>query len=315
MSISLVVSVLNEESSIALLIDSILNQVKTPDEMIIVDGGSTDNTCNIVRSYIKENKIVKLYEYKTTRSEARNVGINLSKGSIIVTTDSGCVAEKYWIKNISKPFKDKKVDMVAGFYKMVGSKSPINKALSVFIGITPEKFDDRFLASARSLAFRKSLWKKIGGFPEGLKDTAEDTVFNFNAIKSGVKIIRVKNAIVYWKLPETLSEGIKKIYLYAKGDAKSGIWWHPLKKFKTHNIKVLLIILRYLIALYLIKLSFIYKTLQLPVVLGIILYTFWAFRKVYLHTKDIKAGFAGIIVQIFSDIAVMAGFVMGILNI
>lgn len=314
MKVSLVVTVLNEEPSIAALLESIITQTKKPDEIVIVDGGSTDKTCNIIKSYQKIIRSLKLFEFKTTRSEARNIGIEASKGDVIVTTDAGCIADKHWIANITKPFKDEKVDMVAGFYEMIGGDSSLRRAMSVFIGVTPEKFDDHFLASARSLAFRKSLWEKVGGFPEGLRDTAEDTMFNYNILKTGAKIVRVKDAIVFWQLPLTLAEGIKKMYLYAKGDAKSGIWWHPTKKLSTHNIKILFVYLRYLIAFFFFSLVPFFKMLELPVVLGTFFYMFWAFKKVYFQTGSIKSGLCGIIVQFASDFAVMSGFFAGLIS-
>jgi glycosyltransferase involved in cell wall biosynthesis len=315
MKVSLVVTVLNEEPSIAALLESIISQVRKPDEFIIVDGGSDDKTCDIIRSYQKIYKNITLYEFKTTRSEARNIGIQAAKGDVIVTTDAGCFAEKHWIKKITEPFKDKRVDLVAGFYEMIGGNSPLRRAMSVYIGVTPDRFDDHFLASARSLAFRKTLWKKVGGFPEGLKDTAEDTMFNYNIIKSGAKIVRVKDAIVYWQLPLTLTEGFKKLFLYAKGDAKSGIWWHPLKRFQTHNIKIAMIYIRYLVALYFLLLASIYEILKLPVILGIFLYMFWSFRKVFTRTNNFRAGLWGIAVQFTSDIAVMSGFLTGLVSL
>jgi glycosyltransferase involved in cell wall biosynthesis len=315
MKVSLVVTVLNEEPTVAALLESIISQTKHPDEVVFVDGGSTDKTCDIIRSYQKIYKNIKLHEFKTTRSEARNIGVEASSGDIVVTTDAGCVAEKHWIKKITEPFSNPKVEMVAGFYEMIGGESSMRRALSVFIGITPDRFDDHFLASARSLAFRKSLWEKVGGFPEGLKDTAEDTMFNYNIIKTGAKIVRVKDAIVYWQLPLTLMEGFKKIHLYAKGDAKSGIWWHPVKRFSTHNLKIAFLYFRYIIALYLLLFVTIYKAFEFPFVLGVIFYMFWAFKKVYCRTNSYKAGLYGVIIQFASDIAVMSGFFMGLISI
>ena len=315
MKVSLVVTVLNEEPSIAALLESLISQTRQPDEIVIVDGGSNDKTVNIIKSYQKVIKGLKLLEFKTTRSEARNIGIRSSSGDVIVTTDAGCVAEKHWIKKITQPFTDSKIDMVAGFYEMIGGSSPMRLAMSVFIGVTPDKFDDHFLASARSLAFRKILWEKVGGFPEGLKDTAEDTMFNYNIIKAGAKIARVKDAIVYWQLPLTLIEGFKKIFLYAKGDARSGIWWHPTKKFSTHNIKIAFIYLRYIFALYFILFIPLFPVLKLPFVLGVVFYMFWAFKKVYTRTNDCLAGLSGVVVQFASDIAVMCGFLSGLITI
>ena len=42
---------------------------------------------------------------------------------------------------------------------------------------------------------------------------------------------------------------------------------------------------------------------------------FWAFRKVYYQTNDIKAGLYGIVIQIASDFAVMGGFILGLIGV
>jgi len=310
-----VITVLNEEPSVAALLESLLTQTEKPYEMIFVDGGSDDKTVDIIKRYQSISKNIKLFEFNTSRSQARNIGIRASGGDVIVTTDAGCIADKNWYKRITKPFDDASVDLVAGFYEMIGGKSSFRKALSVFLGIPPSKFSSSFVASARSLAFRKTLWQKVGGFPEDIKDTAEDTLFNYKIIKTGAKIVRVKNAIVYWKLPTSFSEAIKKIYLYAKGDAMSGIWWHPVKKLSTHNIKVSLVFLRYIVGLYLLLATIIWQVLEFPFVLLFVFYCFWAFRKVYFETHDAKAGLCGIGLQFASDIAVMAGFFSGIISV
>jgi len=315
MKASVVVSVLNEETSIINLLNSLSNQTQKPEEIVIVDGGSRDKTIDLVKDFQKENKAIRLFvKPYASRSVSRNFGIEMSKSDIIAITDAGCIADKDWLKNITKPFEDPKTDMVAGFYEMVGKDTSISKALAFYLGVTPERFDEHFLASARSLAFRKSLWTKVGGFPEDLKDTAEDTVFNYKCIKAGVDIKRVKTAIVYWKIPQNLKEGFKKMFLYAKGDARSGIWWNPEKRFSTHNIKVLSVFLRYIIALGILFLSLNQHSLIFIFLICFLLYMLWSFRKVYMSSKDIRTGLAGIAVQFVSDLAVMGGFLEGIIG-
>ena len=51
---SLICTVLNEEESVQELIDSIINQSVMPDEIIIVDGGSTDSTTEVIMAKIKK---------------------------------------------------------------------------------------------------------------------------------------------------------------------------------------------------------------------------------------------------------------------
>lgn len=168
-------------------------------------------------------------------------------------------------------------------------ENKLQKAMSIFLGTQNPKSD--FLPSARSMAFTKSIWKKADGFPEKLGDTAEDTVFNLHLIKAGATFKLNRHAIVDWQMPSSLKDFAKKIYRYAKGDAESGIWWHPVKKFKTHNIKILTIFGRYILFLI-----------------------FPWFLLAYILFAYSKAGFWGIILQFVSDFACIIGFSHGILS-
>jgi glycosyltransferase involved in cell wall biosynthesis len=311
MKISLIITTFNEEKTIAKLLESLFTQTRRPNEIVVVDGGSEDRTVEIIRHFQKKNTQIKLLVEKCSRAKGRNLGVEISSNDIIAMTDAGCVADRNWLKKITEPFKNEKVDMVAGFYKMKGD-TPFQKALSFFLGTLPSKFDVNFLPSTRSIAFRKKLWLGIGGFPENLEDTAEDTVFNLKVIKSKAVIARVKNARVEWGMPETLNEAFKKMFLYAKGDARSKIWWHPTKKYSSHNIKILLVFARYLAGL--VGLIYVFKNPPFwPfLILILFLYIFWAYRKVFIEFEDKRVALWGIILQFTSDFAGMSGFLSGI---
>ncbi len=99
------------------------------------------------------------------------------------------------------------------------------------------------------MAFRKNLWEKIGGYSEKLERAGEDTLFFFHAVKRNVRIVRVEEALVFWEETKTftLKDSLRKFYYYAKGDSQAGIWWHPTKQLASHNIKISVIYLRYLL--------------------------------------------------------------------
>lgn len=305
--ISIVITVKNEEGSIGPLLDSLINQSRAADEILVVDGNSVDETVKMARECGNRVRVV---VKKTSRAEGRNVGVRLAKHGIIVMTDADCVADGHWLARIVKPFENKKVEMVAGFYSMV-AKTHFQRAAARFIGIVPQRFSKDFLPSTRSVAFRRGLWRRVGGFPEGKSNLAEDTDFNYQVVKKGGVIVRVKNAIVYWQVPSSVRETLRKFYWYAYGDARSRIWWHPVKKFGSHNIKAVFIILRYICGIVFVALSFRYLLLLLIVILGFLIYCFWAFWKVYSCSKDIKAGGWGVILQIGADMAVSLGFILG----
>lgn len=313
MNISICITTFNEEESIGALLDSLLGQTKKPEEIVIVDGGSGDNTLKIIDHYQKRFGRIKLLKEKCTRAKGRNLGIEIAKNEIIAITDAGCFAHKDWLEEITGPFMHKEVDIAAGFYKMIG-KNPVQSAMSIYLGVTSRNFGVNFLPSTRSMAFRKGAWEAVGGFPEGKGNSAEDTDFNFHAVKLGLKYARVKTAIVEWGMPESLKDFFEKIKVYAKWDVEYGIWWHPSKGLASHNIKVLSVFFRYIIGFVLLILSFWNPLLPYLLIAILLLYLIWAFRKVFIEFGDWRIAIWGPALQVTSDLAVMSGFVSGILS-
>ena len=292
------------------LLESLLKQTKKPGEIVIVDGGSTDKTVEIIRHFQKKDKRIKLLIEPGSVARGRNTSIELAKYPIVASTDAGCVASRDWLEKITEPFKHKNVGLVAGFYHMA-AKNSMQKAMNVYHGVTPGQFDPvNFLPSARSVAFRKKVWESVGAYSEKLDKAAEDTHFFYKVVKENVKIARVKQAIVEWREPAsfTFMDSLKKFYQYAKGDAQARIWWHPTQTLASHNIKILLIFFRYLLGLALLIYAFTNPLLWYFLATGLIFYIFWAFRKVYIETHDAKASLWSIAIQFSSDFAVMAGF-------
>lgn len=311
MQISVILTTLNEEKGIHKLMDSLVSQSITPHEIIIVDGGSIDKTINILKNYSSKYKYIKIFSKKGNIAKGRNFAISKAKFSIIAQIDAGCMAHKNWLKEITMPFKASNVNVVAGFYKMV-STSNFQKAASVFLGVTPKDYNKNFLPSGRSIAFKKSVWKKVGGYDESLSKAAEDTFFNYKLIKNGVEIHHAKNAIVYWQVPGFFLFS-KKLFSYAKGDAQAKIWWHPVQKFKTHNIKILLIFVRYFLSLIIsgnlsLKFGF-WGYLFAP----FFLYILWPFLKFYKYNFSFGLLIWMPFLQFISDFMVMLGFLSGII--
>jgi len=313
MEVSVCVTVLNEEKTISDLIMGLMTQSKKPNEIVIVDGGSTDRTVKIVKHYQLKYEGIRLIIKKVSRAFGRNISVTASKNDIVATTDAGCVPKEDWLEKLTEPFKNSNTEVVAGFYDMVAVSS-FQKALSIFMGVSPRNFTSNFLPSARSMAFNKLTFEKMSGFPVLMQDTAEDTMFVANLVRQGTKIVRVKNARVEWKLPETMMEAARKFYTYAVGDARSGIWVHPLTGIWSHNFKAATIILRYLFALILLLLSSSSIIWLLTFTAVVALYSARSFMKVYIITKKIKPGLWGILLQFVSDIAVMSGLLRGLLT-
>lgn len=91
--ISVIVPVLNREKLICRSLDSIMGQTRKPQELIVVDNGSTDQTVKVVENWISRNqnkgvKIVLLNAEKRGAIYARQKGLEYSTGDYLIFFDS-----------------------------------------------------------------------------------------------------------------------------------------------------------------------------------------------------------------------------------
>jgi len=90
MLVSIFTPAYNRGSFLRRVYDSLLNQSVKDFEWIIVDDGSTDNTENIVKDFINENKIPIIYQKQTNSGKhiAINLGVKIAKGEFFFIVDS-----------------------------------------------------------------------------------------------------------------------------------------------------------------------------------------------------------------------------------
>lgn len=308
MRISFITTVFNEEKTIEKLLDSLLLQTKLPDEVIIVDGGSDDATVRKIMNYkirmkkagVAFNIIIK----KGNRSVGRNEAIENAKGKIIVCTDAGNILDRKWIECIIKPFHYK-IDVVAGYYKGI-AKNTFEKCLIPYVLVMPDKINPQnFLPATRSMAFTKKIWEKIGGFDERYHHN-EDYVFANQLKNAYAQIFFEKEAIAKWLPRNTYEEVFIMFFRFALGDAEAGIF----------RPKVFLLFLRYIIALSLIILIFIFGTFFLvSACILLLIYIYWSIKKNYRYVNKYKALVILPALQFTADIAVMSGTLLGMRKI
>lgn len=305
MKFSLITTVLNEESSIDYFLDSIINQTKKPDDVVIVDGGSSDATLQKIKNFQKKSKnlTIKFISKPGNRSVGRNEGIRNTKSEIIAVADAGCILESNWFKKITDPFNDKGVDVVAGYYTS-RPKNYFQKSLVPYVLVMPDRVNpDNFLPATRSMAFKKTVWEQLGGFAEEYSHN-EDYIFARKLRQMNKKIIFEKDALVDWFPRNTFSEAFTMFFRFALGDAQAGIF----------RGKVILIFLRYTILFLLSAFSFIDPRAFLLIIVVLSLYIFWAISKNYRYVKNWRAFFILPSLQFTSDVAVIYGTTRGLLS-
>lgn len=84
-TISVLIPAFNAESVIKETLASVLNQTMPPDEIIVLDDGSSDNTVGIVETFAPRVKLVR--QANKGHIEARNILFRLAKGDLIACLD------------------------------------------------------------------------------------------------------------------------------------------------------------------------------------------------------------------------------------
>ncbi len=226
--ISLIATVLNEGQSMHRLMQSLVAQTCLPDEVVIVDGGSTDDTVAILQSYTDKLPLRVLVETGANISEGRNKAIVSAQGDIIAVTDAGVILAPDWLEKITAPLIDNPKCTVSGGFFNADSTNLFELAMSATVlPLRDEINPATFLPSSRSVAFYKSLWEAVGGYPEWL-DYCEDLIFDLRIkqwmSQEGGTIAFEPQAVVAFRPRGSLRSFFKQYYLYARGDGKADLW-------------------------------------------------------------------------------------------
>jgi len=215
----MVMTTFNEARNIGALIHDVLAQTRRPDELIVVDGGSTDGTVSVIHEALEgfelEHDVVRVISVPGANvPEGRNIGIREAKYECICVTDAGCRLEKDWCEHITAPILDGGAGMVGGFYFPV-ARTRFQRVLAAVT--TAKKPRRAFLPSSRSIAFTKTLWESVGGYPEWLR-WGEDTLFNELCVATGAPYVVAPEAVVHWEVRPDLRATTKQFFNYARGD-------------------------------------------------------------------------------------------------
>jgi cellulose synthase/poly-beta-1,6-N-acetylglucosamine synthase-like glycosyltransferase len=147
-------------------------------------------------------------------ARGRNLAIEAAKCEIIASTDIGCEWDPEWLEELVEPlFSKPEVEMVAGSWavKFEGLKGPWAPAEWALKGGKHESVAEAVtFASSRSIAYRKEVWQKIGGYAEDLTLAGDDTVFGHMMNLAGVRASAAPRIRCYWHRHESLKGFLKE---------------------------------------------------------------------------------------------------------
>ncbi len=210
-TISVIVPTYNGIGYIADCLDSLRKQIRKPDEVIVVDDGSTDGTAGKIEKSYPEVACVRL-ESNRGFAAAVNEGIRRSSGTYVALLNNDTRADESWLRELEKTL-DEQPEVGFCSSKMVFADRPgvIN---SIGIGFTRagmavdvgygqqdgESFARSrpvFGACAGAAMYRKAMLDDIGLFDEDLFMWYEDVDLSFRAQLAGYTCVYVPTALIH----------------------------------------------------------------------------------------------------------------------
>lgn len=214
--ISVIIPARNEADCIEVLLQSLLNQTYSSDcfEVLVIDDFSTDATAAIVKRYDSTNiRLISLGDYinesdiNSFKKKAIEIGIQESKGTLIVTTDADCIAHKDWLRTIACYFEEHKPQMIVMPVIINPALSFIERFQSLDFmcmqGITGAAVYKKLhgMCNGANLAYTKQIFNAVGGF------NGVDTIASGDDMLLLQKIAQQPNTeIAYLKSPEVIVE-------------------------------------------------------------------------------------------------------------
>jgi len=231
--ISVIIPTFNEEENIAQCLVSLSHQTvpRNEYEIIVVDGGSKDATCDIAKKYAD-------HEFTQTSKKlggARNDGVMVAQGEIVATTDADCILPSDWIARIKKDFSH------AAVVQCYGPVYPIEEGLGNKFSLLLANTFSRIGYYSRTFyytlgcntAFRKSAFIHAGMYR--CIDAGDDLEIAMR-LKDEGKILfdgrlKVGFSMRRYQQYGTVSSLYEWVYIVAHG-GESGKYAYSQKKYK-----------------------------------------------------------------------------------
>ena len=195
-SVTIVLPALNERGYIRDCLDSLAGQ-DYPNivEVLVVDGGSTDGTRELVASYGGNVRLVD--NPRVTAAAAMNVGLAAAQGSFVCRADAHTIYARDYVRRCHEVMSETGAENVGGRMRPVGTTTFARAVAAITsspLGVGPGKFhyaETRQDVDTVYLGFfRRETVVSLGGYDEdSLQWAAEDQELNFRLRRAGGRIV------------------------------------------------------------------------------------------------------------------------------
>ena len=226
---SIVIPARNEAATILRTLEALANLTHRAAEIVVVDGGSTDETVAIARQFAARHASVRVVEAgPATPGRGRNVGMAATATPWIGLTDAGAYVDPGWLEEmLAAVQREPRAGVVYGTYEPIADSFLTKAAALAFVAPRrPSPHGPIRAPTSASMMIRRDVWKRAGGFPD--LRAAEDLLFFDRLERDRVEIAWAPGAIVRWELPRSLWAIFRRFSEYSRHNVRAGLQarWH-----------------------------------------------------------------------------------------
>jgi GT2 family glycosyltransferase/peptidoglycan/xylan/chitin deacetylase (PgdA/CDA1 family) len=264
MKVSIIIPTYNRRKLLQRCLDTVLTQDfhKNEYEVIVVVDGSTDDTVEFLRALNTSCAFQFLIQMNCGQAVAKNAGVRLAKGELLLFLDDDLLCEKQLIQEHVSGHAVADRTLVCGPV-LVDSESP--RSLSTirmneyhvnevnrFKNISKPNWPEDFMMGTNT-SLRRDVFISSGGFDERFFRAYEDADLSLRLWRQGVGVRFQSNAIAYCYYTKTTDDWVRDGFWYGKNEVLltrkhpnyrrcsglarlgvGGIWKRSLRAVMTH---------------------------------------------------------------------------------
>jgi poly-beta-1,6 N-acetyl-D-glucosamine synthase len=223
--VSILVPCFNEGAVVQASIRSLL-ELDYPDyEILVIDDGSTDDTCRKAQALAGRHgstEVRVLTQRNGGKSRALNTGIRAASGEIVLCMDGDSALTRDTLREGVKHFLDPAIGAVAGNVKVVNRGNMLAKlqALEYIEGLNMARKAQGFFRMVNIIPGPVGFFRRRALFDVGLYDHdtfAEDCDLTLKLLLAGHQVRYERRCVALTEAPENLLDLLKQRYRWTRG--------------------------------------------------------------------------------------------------
>lgn len=212
MKLTVYIPCYNAECYIEASLRALLDQTRPPDELLVIDDGSSDNSVELASRF--PVRVIR-HEKNKGLAAARNTAFAHATHPLVGAIDADVLPDPTWLEQLLEHFADPRVAGTGGRLLEAHHSSPADawRATQLTQDLGLESFDIEYPSHKRlggfGTIFRKEAVLSVGGYDENYRTNYEDVDMCARLLAAGHKLVFESRAVAYHQRRDTIRSVIR----------------------------------------------------------------------------------------------------------